>query len=103
VGLLSIFAGLMPLGAAILYAVRPTEQRLAMMRPLSLATIFAALAGTVLGALNVLRWLGTTQPPPETRIIAIAAAESLVPLFTGFGALAVAWVCVAFGQRRAQE
>lgn len=103
VGLLSIFAGLLPLGASLLYAVRPTEQRLALMRPLSLAAIFAALCGTVLGVLNVLHGFAVSQPPPEPRIVAIGAAESLVPLFIGFGCLAVAWGCVAFGLRRAGD
>ena len=56
----------------MLYAVRPTEQSLAPTRPLSLAAIFAALCGTVLGALNVLHGFAVSQPPPEPRIVAIA-------------------------------
>jgi len=33
-------------------------------------------------------------------IALISLAESLVPIFLGFGALAVAWLCVAVGMWR---
>jgi hypothetical protein len=45
VALVSMFMGLVPLAMGIVYAVWPSEQRLALMRPLSLATIFAAISG----------------------------------------------------------
>jgi len=94
--LVSIFMGLLPLGMGLAYAVWPNEQRLALMRPLSLATIFATIGGTVLGVLNVLRGVGMSQPP-ELRVAAIGLAEALVPMFIGFGCLTVAWLCVAVG------
>lgn len=97
VPLVSMFMGLLPLGMGIAYATRPGEQRLALMRPLSLATLFAAIGGTVLGVLNVLRGIGNTSQFAEPRIVAIGLSEALVPIFVGFGFLTVAWLCVAVG------
>jgi hypothetical protein len=97
--LFSILISFLPLIAAAAYLFRPSEQRLAMMRPLSLAGIFAGLNGTSLGAINTLRgmWM---EPPRETRIILIGAAESIVPLYVSFSCLMLAWLLVAAGMRR---
>src|SRR3970040_1000011 len=99
VALASMFMGIVPLGMGVVYAIWPSEQRLALMRPLSLATIFAAISGSVLGVLNVLVGMGTrtSATPDFTRISAIGLAESLVPIFFGFGCLTVAWLSVALG------
>ena len=96
----SIFMGIVPLGMGIVYAIWPTEQRLAMMRPLSLATIFAVLSGSTLGMLNVLRSMGLSETAAFSRVAAIGSAEALVPLFFGFGCLTGAWLCVALGMWR---
>lgn len=97
VALVSMFMGVVPLGMGIVYAIWPSEQRLALMRPLSLATIFAALSGSALGVLNVLRGMGLSETPTFSRVAAIGVSESLVPIFFGFGCLTVAWLCVALG------
>ena len=96
--LLTLLIGLVPLVMSVVYLVRPTERNLALMRPLSLAGLFAAAAGTVLGFINVLRVVWTREPTAEAyRIMAIGAAESLVPVFVGFASLTVAWLLVAIG------
>jgi hypothetical protein len=95
--LVTMFMGVVPLALGMVYAIWPTEQRLALMRPLSLATIFAAIAGVAVGLLNVLRGMGMSETADFTRVSAIGLAESLVPLFTGFACLMVAWLCVAIG------
>ena len=97
--LLSIVVSSISMLAGAAYMFRPTEQRLALMRPLSLAGIFAGLNGASLGAINTLRglWL---EPPRDGRILAIASAESIVPLYVAFSCLMVAWLCVAVGMRR---
>jgi hypothetical protein len=100
VALASMFMGVVPLSMGIVYAIWPNEQRLALMRPLSLATIFAALSGSTLGVVNVLRGMGMTQEPAFARIAWIGFAEALVPIFFGFACLTVAWLCVAIGMRR---
>jgi hypothetical protein len=97
--LIDILISLLPLAAGAAYLFRPTEQRLSMMRPLSLAGIFAGLSGTSLGAINTLRGLWM-DPPRDGRIMAVATAESIVPLFVAFSCLMVAWLCVAVGMRR---
>jgi hypothetical protein len=99
--LLTLILGLVPLGMAILYAIRPTERHLALMRPLSLVGLFAAIAGTVLGFINVLRVVWTRELTAEAyRAMAVGAAESLVPVFVGFASLTVAWLLVAIGMGR---
>ena len=97
--LFSIVVSFLPLIAAGAYLLKPTEQRLAMMRPLSLAGIFAGLNGSSLGAINTLRGLGL-DPPRDGRILAIGSAESIVPLYVSFSCLMLAWLLVAAGMRR---
>jgi hypothetical protein len=99
--LLTLVLGLVPLIMAVIYVIRPTERHLALMRPLSLAGLFAALAGGVLGLINVLRFVWTREPTAETyRVMTVGAAESLVILFVGFASLSVAWLLVAVGMGR---
>jgi hypothetical protein len=95
VALASIFMGVVPLAMGIVYVIWPSEQRLALMRPLSLATIFAAVSGSTLGLVNVFRGMGMSQMP--ARVAWIGFAEAFVPIFFGFGCLTVAWLCVAIG------
>jgi hypothetical protein len=96
----SLLVTLFPLAAGVAYLIRPTEQRLALMRPISLAGIFSGLTGAALGFMNVLRSFALHDPPPSTRVTALGAAESVVTLFVAFGCLTVAWLCVALGMRR---
>jgi hypothetical protein len=99
--LLSLILGFVPLVMAVVYLIRPTERHLALMRPLSLAGLFAAIAGGVLGFINVLFLVWTRELTAETyRVMAIGAAESLVPVLVGFASLTVAWLLVAVGMGR---
>ena len=103
---LSLLIGALPLAAAGLYALRPTERRLALMRPISLAGLFAALGGAVLGFVAALRALAMADQitPAMVPAIAAGASESLVTVFFGFACLTVAWLLVAVGmQRHARE
>ena len=97
---LSMLVSIFPLGAGVAYVLRPSEQRLALMRPVSLAGLFGALTGTVTGALNVLRGFWIRDGPVNWQIAAVGSAEALVPLLLVFGCLTVAWLCVAVGFRR---
>ncbi len=99
--LLTLILGVVPLVMAVVYASRPTERNLALMRPLSLASLFAAIAGMLLGFINVLHLFWTRGATSETyRVMAIGAAESLVPVLVGFASLTVAWLVVAIGMGR---
>jgi hypothetical protein len=86
---------------AVVYAARPTEQNLALMRPLSLAGLFAAVSGMLSGFINVLRVFWTRDATTETyHVMAVGAAEALVPVLLGFACLTVAWLVVAIGMGR---
>ena len=99
--LLTLLIDFVPLVMAVVYVIRPTERHLALLRPLSLAGLFAALSGGVLGFINVFRFGGTRELTAETyRVMAIGTAESLVPTFVGFACLTVAWLLVAVGMGR---
>ena len=102
VSLLSMAIGFAPLAMATAYFLRPTERRLALMRPLSLAGLFAALTGTATGCLHVMRHYGIAAEFSEDlhRRMATGAAESLVPVILGFTSLTVAWLIVAAGMSR---
>ena len=97
---LSLLISIFPLVAGGAYLVRPTEQRLALMRPISLVGIFSGLTGAVLGLMNSLIWLANNESESSHRVMAVGVAESLVTLFVSFGCLTVAWLCVALGMRR---
>jgi len=99
---LTLLIGLAPLATGIAYAIRPSERRLSMMRPLSLASIFAALSGMIVGFVGVLAAFGTADDASakEWHRSAMGLAEALVPPFLTFAFLAVAWISVALGMRR---
>ena len=99
---LTLAIDFVPLVMALVYVVGPSERRLALMRPLSLAGLFAALSGGVLGFLNVLRSIGLTPEfsVDEYRRMAMGASEAFVPMFVGFACLTVAWLLVAVGMSR---
>jgi len=97
---LSMLVGVLPLAVAVVYAIWPTEQRLMLMRPLSLATIFSAISGTVLGILNVFLYMSRSDPPTFSHVAVLGLSEALFPVFLGFGLLTAAWLCVAAGLYR---
>jgi len=101
--LLTLVVGFVPLVMAVVYLVRPTERHLALMRPLSLAALFAAIAGGVLGAINVLSIVWKRDLDIHAyHAMATGAAESLVPLLVGFASLTLAWLLVAVGMSRSE-
>ena len=102
VGKLGMLIGLAPLGMALICAVRPTEGRLALMRPLTLATIFAALCSFVAGLANMLVGIGHNSDISAVawRNVALGGAETLIPLLVAFGCLTVAWLLMTVALRR---
>jgi len=99
---LAMIVSVAPLVAGILYAVRPTEKGLALMRPLSLAAIFASVSTLLLGVANALVYVGRTPPASSTAAVpaAVVLAETVIPSFIGFACLTVAWLSVAIGVRK---
>lgn len=92
-----------PLVVGIVYAIRPTERNLALMRPMSLAGIFSAVSSLLLGMANALEAISRSGAESATGVKPAAAmlAEAMIPSFMGFACLTVAWLCVAAAIRRA--
>jgi hypothetical protein len=104
VSLLTLAIDFAPLAMAVAYFVRPTERRLALMRPMSLAGLFAAVTGGANGFLHLFRNYGIAPESSDDlhRRVAIGAAESMVPVVVGFTCLTVAWLLVAAGMSRSR-
>ena len=101
-GFVILVSGLGAFGSALAYAIRPTERRLALMRPLSLASIFAALCSFFVGLANVLHGAAATGTwnAGSVEAMLMGLSDTLIPLFVAFAFLAVAWLLVAVGQQR---
>ena len=106
-GYLSVFAlltmavAIAAFGLAAAYAFRPTEQKLVLMRPVSLAAIFATVSGVFGGwiaLLSSLPWTPGGQLPVADLLRGLG--ESLTVGFVSFGLLAAAWMLVAVGMQR---
>jgi hypothetical protein len=102
VAIFGMLVSLAPLATGIAFALRPTERRLTLMRPLSLAALFAGLNTLLSGIAAVLRGVATAHGVAGYGVerFGFGLSESLTPLFVAFGFLAVAWLCVAIGLRR---
>jgi len=96
IAVLGVFA------TSVAYLIRPTDGKLAAMRPLSLGCIFAAIGSLTAGWATVLQGAAATSSwtmGARQRLL-MGASETLVPVFTAFGILAVSWVLIALGARR---
>jgi hypothetical protein len=96
---LSLLVGFVPLGVATLYVLRPLERTLSLMRPVSLAAIFAGVCGIVIGFIAILQGL-SVSPNPDWRPVYRGTSEALVPAFVNFGLLSASWLLVAVGMWR---
>ena len=100
-GFVILVSGVGVLGTAISYAIRPTEHKLELMRPLSLAAIFAAVCSTSVGVATALKFAAaSTAVPPVYNPVFAGLSEACVPLFVAFAFLAVSWLLVALGLHR---
>jgi hypothetical protein len=100
-GFVILVSGIGGLGTAIAYAIRPTERKLTLMRPLSLAGIFASVCSSAVGFATALKGPADAGLNPESlRIMMAGLSEALIPLFVAFAFLSVAWLLVALGLRR---
>ena len=101
-GKLTMLVAIAAFGLAVAYVVRPTEQKLVLMRPVSLSAIFATLSGLLSGWMMI---LGERSRRHRTgacrcRSVYLGIAESLTVGFVCFGLLAAAWLLVAVGMLR---
>ena len=101
---LTMVVAIAAFGLAVAYAFRPTERKLVLMRPVSLAAIFATISGLLAGWIAVLGGIAATPsghlPGPA---MYRGIAESLTVGFVCFGLLAAAWLLVAVGMLRRVE
>ena len=98
---LSMAVAIVAFGLAVAYVFRPTEQKLVLMRPVSLAAIFATVSGLLGGWIAVLASIPAT-PDGHLPVASLyrGIAESLTVGFVSFGLLAAAWMLVAVGMQR---
>ena len=98
---LTMAVAIVAFGLAVAYVFRPTEQKLVLMRPVSLAAIFATVSGLLGGWIVLLQGLPAT---PDGHILVASLsqgiAESLTVGFVSFGLLAAGWMLVAVGMLR---
>ena len=103
-----VVLGVVAVVAGARLAVEPTERRLALLRPLTTASICASVSATSAGVMTALKVAaGGAAAGSGTQANAIAEAlllrglaESAVPAAAGFALLAVAWLLAAIGLRR---
>lgn len=100
VAILSLAIAVAPMFFGAAYAWRPSESKLALMRPMSLAGLFGALAGLAAGVINVLRMASMQDISIGSRVPLMGFSEGLIPLFVAFGAQTITWLLVALGLRR---
>ena len=98
---LTMAVAIVAFGLAVAYVFRPTEQKLVLMRPVSLAAIFATVSGLLGGWMAVLTGIAAT-PDGHLPMASLyrGVAESLTVGFVSFGLLAAAWMLVAVGGLR---
>ena len=103
VGLLGMAVAIATAAFAAVCALWPNERRLAVIRPLSVATVFAGLCSFAIGLTNVFRGLAMTDPVADAgwRLMAVGTAESIVALVIAFGCLTLTWLCMAVALTRA--
>jgi len=84
------------------FATRPSERRLALVRPLTLMGVLSAACNFVLALANGARAVSTMNGLDLEAIRRVGAvlAEGFAPVVASFGCLTVAWVCVVIGMRR---
>ena len=100
-GRLTLIMGVVPLVMAVVYRTPPDRAE-------SRADAAAVAGGPVRGHCGhaagihqLLKVFWTREATTETyRVMAVGAAESLVPVLLGFACLTVAWLVVAIGMGR---
>lgn len=96
--------GLIALGAAVAFLVRPDERRLGFIRAMSRATLFSVAAALSAGFAAVAykvpadpRW---AHSPDLPLVVMEGIGEALTNAILGFAQLALVWFFVAVGRRR---
>ena len=98
--------GLLICGAVTVFsawhAVRPSERKLALMRPLTLMGIFSGVCSFVLALANgaIATSMMKGLDLDGVHVVGAVLSEGLAPVVASFACLTVAWALVAIGMRR---
>jgi hypothetical protein len=95
--------GLATLVAAAVFVFRRDLGKLALVRALTLATVFAVCTGLCANVAAVMTHAAGRTDIPVHVMVMQGLAESLAPGILGFTMLSVGWLLVAVGTRRAQD
>lgn len=96
--------GLVSVGVSMSFMLKPTEVKLGVIRPLSVATTFASVTGFVTGlaaTLTKISWeLKDGGSAGSSALFLGGISEALIPAIIGFSLLTVAWIAVSLGMRK---
>ena len=98
-----LLLGLGALVAAILFLLKSDLRKLALVRALSLATVFAIASGLCANVAAVMKFAGDYQGPHFLLTVMYGLAEAAAPGILGFTMLSISWLLVAVGTRRVQD
>lgn len=101
-----LILGLGSLATAILFVARRAVATLALVRALTLATLFAIASGLCANIAAVMTYASRNQEligHDLARAILAGIAEAAAPGILGFTLLSISWLLVAVGTRRAQD
>ncbi len=100
--LLGLLICVVPMVFGAWFAMRPSERRLALIRPLTFMGTLSAVCNFVLALANGARAVSalTSLDLENIRRVGAVLSEGLRPVVASFGCLTVGWACVAIGMRR---
>lgn len=99
---ITLTLAIVTLVVAVRFAIAADARKLASLRALTWAQVFAVMSGVAANVLTVLWTVGRSEelllaPLPA---LLIGLGEALTPAVLGLSALTATWVLVAFGLRR---
>lgn len=92
--------GLVALGSAVMYAVRPTIGRLAAVGAYSLAVGLTSVAGTAVDLSVVFAGYPDFPVESASAYLLVGCSESLSPVILGFSVLSIVALTTGVGSRR---
>jgi hypothetical protein len=99
----TLLFSIITLSLALSFAVRPTDKKLEILRPMSWATLFSILAAIAGGIGATTLHASLAQSGGQTDVfnqVMRGLAEAMVPAVFGFALLALGWMLVSVGLRR---
>jgi hypothetical protein len=102
-----LVVGGITLATAVMFARKPDERRMALVRAFTAASLFSVLTAVASNLATVMYHVPQTpkfaESPDFAKVIMIGIGESLTPAIMGGAILTVTWVIAAVGMRRLSE